>query len=102
GAMDAGGGPEAAGLHRAARPRLLALATLQGRAAAVRQELPTPVDELPPAGHQEGQVQPAGGEVVHLEYLHVTLVARYQTLYIQYNFFIFCMNFALLATFILW
>jgi hypothetical protein len=39
--------------------------TIVCRAAAVRQELPTPVDELPPAGHQEGQVQPAGGADHH-------------------------------------
>ena len=37
----------------------------RGRAAAVRQELPAPVDELPPAGHQAGQVQPAGGADHH-------------------------------------
>ena len=100
GAVDAGGGPEAARAHRPARPRLLALAARQGRSvisspsvppwmqlalfgrvidrgaiscvcvcmfrsAALRQELPAPVDQLPAAGHQEGQVHPPGGADHH-------------------------------------
>jgi hypothetical protein len=35
------------------------------RSAAVRQELPAPVDQLPAAGHQAGQVHAAGGADHH-------------------------------------
>ena len=35
------------------------------RAAAVRQELPAPVDQLPAAGHQAGQVHAPGGADHH-------------------------------------
>ncbi|BAF14550.1 Os04g0389600 [Oryza sativa Japonica Group] len=62
GAMDAGGGPDAGLLHPGARRRQLARRADQHRADALQQELPAPVDELPPAGDQAGELHRAGGE----------------------------------------
>lgn len=52
--MVAGGGRAAVRADHAARRVDLELGGAAGRAAAERQELPAPVDELPPPGPQEG------------------------------------------------
>ena len=54
GAVDGGGGPEARQLHPQPRPVLLARGAQARRAAAVREELPAEVDQLPATGPQEG------------------------------------------------
>ena len=65
GRVDKGGGPEARRLHQGARRRLLEVATQGGGPAAVRQELPPPVDQLPPPRPQARQLHPRGGRTHH-------------------------------------
>ncbi|AQK44902.1 myb domain protein 15 [Zea mays] len=54
--MDAGGGQDPGRAHPELRPQQLARAAQASRAAAVRQELPAPVDQLPAPGHQARQL----------------------------------------------
>ncbi|KAL5658805.1 hypothetical protein ACJX0J_031968, partial [Zea mays] len=52
GAVDGGGGPQAHQLHPHQRPLLLARGAQARRPAALRQELPPALDQLPPPGPQ--------------------------------------------------
>jgi hypothetical protein len=61
GSLDAGGGPGPGGSHRAPRPQQLARAAQAGGPAALRQELPPPLDQLPAPGHQARQLHQGGG-----------------------------------------
>jgi hypothetical protein len=56
GRVDQGGGRAPGGLHPRARRRVLAVATQGGGPAAVRQELPAAVDQLPPARPEARQL----------------------------------------------
>uniref|UniRef100_A0A453LGH3 Uncharacterized protein n=1 Tax=Aegilops tauschii subsp. strangulata TaxID=200361 RepID=A0A453LGH3_AEGTS len=65
GRLDQGGGRPAHRLHQGARRGLLALPA-QGRGAApLRQELPPPLDQLPPPRPQARQLQRRGGRAHH-------------------------------------
>jgi hypothetical protein len=61
GAVVAGGGREAGGVHAAEWTGFLERCGPERRVAAVRQELPPPVDQLPPAGPQARRLLAAGG-----------------------------------------
>ena len=61
GAVVAGGGREAGGVHAAEWTGFLERRGPERWAAAVWQELPPPVDQLPPAGPQARRLLAAGG-----------------------------------------
>jgi hypothetical protein len=61
GGVVAGGGREAGGVYAAERAGVVERRGPERRPAALRQELPTPVDQLPPPGPQARRLLAAGG-----------------------------------------